>query len=105
MVKMFLKRFFHLLPKNHSQTNLPPFIIGVENGFLPRQDPLVSLPKEFQKLEDLLQRMPVRTADGKLGLLHHGTFGDAINKELPVYNVDSISDYRLLTGNTIKSQL
>lgn len=96
-----LRRCFHLLPKNHAQSNLPPFTIGVENGFLPRQDPLVALPKDFQKLEDLLQRMPVRMANGKPGLLHHGTFGDAINKELPVYNVDSISDYRLLTGNTL----
>jgi indoleamine 2,3-dioxygenase len=100
---MLGKRFFHLLPKNHGQTNLPPFTIGVENGFLPRQDPLVMLPKEFQKLEDLLQRMPLRLADGKLGLLHHGTFGDAINNELPVYNVDNITDYRLLTGNMFRS--
>ncbi len=96
--KKKLKRCFHLLAKNHSETNIPPFTVGVENGFLPRQDPLVSLPKEFQKLEQLLQRMPVRTRDGKPGLLHYGSFGDAVKSELPIYNVDSITDYRLLTG-------
>lgn len=96
--RMIFKRAFRLLSKNNAQSNVPPFTIGLENGFLPRQDPIVALPKDFQKLEDLLQRMPVRMANGKPGLLHYGTFGDAVNNELPVYNVDTISDYGLLTA-------
>ena len=103
MSRISIRRCFHFLPKNHAGSNIPPFTIGVENGFLPRQDPIPVLPREFSKLEDILQRMPVCMKNGQHGLLHHGTFGVTVNNELPLYDVDSITDLRLLTGNSYYS--
>ncbi|OBZ85045.1 Indoleamine 2,3-dioxygenase 1 [Choanephora cucurbitarum] len=74
------------------------FTVGVDNGFLPRQDPLVELPEEFGRLESLLQRMPMQLLDGTPGLLASGQFGDAVRDELPLYDVDKITDQRLLSA-------
>ena len=63
---------------------------------LPRQDPLDELPPRFKELESLLQRMPVTLSSGEPGLLGTGGFGDAVNKELPLYDVKDITDSRLL---------
>lgn len=73
-------------------------MVGTKNGFLPRLDPLAELPQEFERLESLLQRMPMQRIDGTPGLLANGQFGDAVKEELPLYNVDEITDQRLLTG-------
>jgi hypothetical protein len=62
------------------------------------KEPLAQLPERFEKLESLLQRMPIRCRDGSPGLLAHGQFGDAVVSELPVYNVDDIHDNQLLSG-------
>lgn len=64
-------------------TSLPAFMVSKSRGFLPRMDPIVSLPAEFDVLESLLQRMPVKTASGAPGLLAEGKLGDAVTKELP----------------------
>lgn len=74
------------------------FTVGGKNGFLPRQEPLAELPKEYSALESLLQRMPMQLPDGTPGLLASGQFGDAVREELPVYDVDSLTDQRLLSG-------
>jgi hypothetical protein len=93
------RRLFSVLQgTTHLNSNLPPFMVGVDNGFLPRQEPLVALPSTFTKLEELLQRMPIKLLDGRPGLLQTGDFGKAIDSELPVYDVDGIHDQRLLTG-------
>ena len=89
---------FSLLPKDHLTSNLPPFVVGVENGFLPRQDPLIQLPNDFKVLESLLQKMPITKKDGSAGLLAKGDFGAAVDGELPLYDVTKIDDKRLLTG-------
>ena len=95
------RRLFSILTgAQHLKSNLPPFMVGTENGFLPRQEPLVALPPTFAKLEDLLRRMPIKLSDGRPGLLQSGNFGKAIENELPLYDVDSIHDQRLLTGNS-----
>ena len=98
--RVFCKRSFaNLLPKNHyKDPTLPQFVVGPENGFLPRQDPMSKLPREFKELESLLQRMPLTLKDGKSGLLATGDFGKAIEAELPLYNVSHINDTRLLTA-------
>ncbi|KAJ4376165.1 hypothetical protein N0V83_001446 [Neocucurbitaria cava] len=67
-------------PDDHS---LPAFMVSTTRGFLPRQEPVVELPKEFAALESLLQRMPVKTLSGEPGLLAKFTFGDTLVKELP----------------------
>ncbi|KAH8724070.1 hypothetical protein GQ44DRAFT_728057 [Phaeosphaeriaceae sp. PMI808] len=67
-------------PDDHT---LPAFMVSTTRGFLPRQEPIVELPKEFAALESLLQRMPIKTLSGEPGLLANFTFGDTLLKELP----------------------
>jgi len=78
--------------------NQQMFTVGGKNGFLPRQEPLAELPKKYSALESLLQRMPMQLPDGTPGLLASGQFGDAVREELPVYDVDSLTDQRLLSA-------
>jgi indoleamine 2,3-dioxygenase len=66
-------------PDDHS---LPAFMVSTSRGFLPRGNPIVSLPAEFAILESLLQRMPIKKLDGTPGLLATFEFGDAVLKEL-----------------------
>ena len=58
-------------------------MVSKTRGFLPRQEPLVKLPREFDAVETLLQRMPVKTLYGEPGLLANFTFGDTVDRELP----------------------
>ncbi|PVU87024.1 hypothetical protein BB560_006566 [Smittium megazygosporum] len=74
------------------------FFVGRENGFLPREDPLVQLPEQFKEMEDLLNEMPLFLPNGKRGLLWEGKLGDAIHSKLPLYDVSSITDQRLLAA-------
>src|ERR1700753_1644842 len=62
---------------------LPAFMVSSTRGFLPRNDPIATLPSEFSVLESILSRMPITTASGEAGLLAQGTFGDTVQKELP----------------------
>ena len=64
-------------------TTLPAFMVSTTRGFLPRMDPIVTLPAEFDALESLLQRMPIQTLAGEPGLLAKGKLGDAVHSELP----------------------
>jgi indoleamine 2,3-dioxygenase len=64
-------------------TTLPAFMVSTTRGFLPRQNPIVELPSEFDVLESLLARMPIKTLDGKPGLLASSTLGETVLKELP----------------------
>ena len=92
------RHFGSLLPSNHFKNpSLPQFVVGFQNGFLPRQDPMSKLPNEFKELEQLLQQMPLTLKNGKPGLLASGEFGNAV-KSLPEYKVDHIHDTRLLTA-------
>ncbi|RCH78580.1 hypothetical protein CU098_001769, partial [Rhizopus stolonifer] len=94
-----LSRKFSLLTEAQSNDlSHQMFSVGVQNGFLPRQDPLAELPSEFDRLESLLQRMPLQLLDGTPGLLASGQFGDAVRDELPLYDVDNITDQRLLSA-------
>jgi len=63
--------------------SLPAFMVSTARGFLPRMDPIETLPPDFDALESLLQRMPVKTLSGEPGLLARGTLGDAVAAELP----------------------
>ena len=92
-----------LAPKYHTWTYeqhptkiTPQFIVTPRNGFLPRQDPLGKLPSRFEKLENILQAMPITLKDGTPGLLSKGTFGNTVKDELPLYKVDDIDDSALL---------
>ncbi|OTA99301.1 hypothetical protein M426DRAFT_325282 [Hypoxylon sp. CI-4A] len=63
--------------------SLPAFMVSTTRGFLARMDPIVTLPSEFEAVENLLQAMPVRTQSGEPGLLATGQLGDAVLRDLP----------------------
>ncbi|KAM0809030.1 putative Indoleamine 2,3-dioxygenase-like protein [Seiridium cardinale] len=63
--------------------SLPAFMVSTSRGFLPRMEPIVTLPSDFDAVESLLTRMPVKTLSGAPGLLATGIFGDAVLHELP----------------------
>jgi indoleamine 2,3-dioxygenase len=63
--------------------SLPAFMVSKTRGFLPRMDPIVQLPPDFDVLESILQRMPIKTKSGAPGLLAEGRLGDTVTKELP----------------------
>ncbi|KAF2086800.1 IDO-domain-containing protein [Saccharata proteae CBS 121410] len=66
-----------------NDNHLPAFMVSKARGFLPRQDPVVKLPAEFDALESILSRMPIKTASGAPGLLATFSLGAAVEKELP----------------------
>lgn len=77
----------------------PQFLVDSTTGFLPRDLPLEELPPQFEKLENLLQRMPKRIrSDGSEGLLQKGTFGETVLEELPDYSsiVEQVEDTQLI---------
>ncbi|TLS24214.1 hypothetical protein PpBr36_08387 [Pyricularia pennisetigena] len=63
--------------------SLQAFMVSKSRGFLPRMDPVVTLPSEFDPLESILNRMPVKTLSGEPGLLADGRLGDVVKAELP----------------------
>ncbi|KAG0256117.1 hypothetical protein DFQ27_005892 [Actinomortierella ambigua] len=82
------------VPNNHT---IPSFMVGTENGFLPRQDPLERLPEEYKELEELLQKMSLTLPDGSPGLLAQGKFGDAC-KSLPQYDLSKVTDSEVISA-------
>eukprot|EP01006_Ploeotia_vitrea_P025865 TRINITY_DN58803_c0_g1_i1.p1 TRINITY_DN58803_c0_g1~~TRINITY_DN58803_c0_g1_i1.p1 ORF type:complete len:474 (-),score=-1.82 TRINITY_DN58803_c0_g1_i1:10-1431(-) len=92
------------LPRNicisRTCSTIPQFTVGTKNGFLPREPPLEVLPAPFTQLESLLQRMPIKTREGKPGLLSQQTFGETLLKELPDHtnDVENITDSALLAA-------
>lgn len=85
--------FYVLRDTKPDDTSLPAFMVSTTRGFLPRADPVVSLPSEFAILESILTRMPVKTADGSPGLLATYTLGETVLRELPNLT-DAIDKYR-----------
>lgn len=79
--------------------SLPAFMVSTTRGFLPRMDPVVGLPAEFDALESILQRMPVKTAAGEVD----GSFPDLTAamdgyvEDLPVMNA-LYRDYSFLAS-------
>jgi len=63
--------------------SLPAFMVSTTRGFLPRSEPIVTLPPEFAPLESILSRMSIRTITGEEGLLAKYELGPTIHKDLP----------------------
>ena len=70
-------------PSEDELKHYAPFTVSFENGFLPLSPPPTTLPPAFTVLDSLLKRAPMKTADGKEGLLAKFTFGRAVEDELP----------------------
>lgn len=64
-------------------TTLPAFMVSTTRGFLPRHEPVIKLPSEFDVLESILARMPIKTLNGTPGLLSTFTLGETVLKDLP----------------------
>jgi len=78
---------------------IPQFVVGADNGFLPRKDPLSRLPvNRFKELEEMLQRLPKVTKDGKPGILSVEGMIEEVTKTIPEYDVDDIHDTAVLTA-------
>ncbi|TAQ86004.1 hypothetical protein B7494_g5669 [Chlorociboria aeruginascens] len=76
-----------------NDTTLPAFMVSSTRGFLPRQEPIVSLPSDFAVLESILTRMPIKTLSGEAGLLATYTLGETVLRELPDLT-DAINKYK-----------
>ncbi|UKZ48696.1 hypothetical protein TrVGV298_002924 [Trichoderma virens] len=70
------------MPVLMTTPSLPSWCLPPEASS-PRADPIVTLPKEFEALESILQRMPVKTLSGEPGLLAHGKLGDEVDTSFP----------------------
>jgi indoleamine 2,3-dioxygenase len=85
---------FNVLDDTRPQnTSLPAFMVSTTRGFLPRMDPIAKLPQEFDPLESILQRMPVKKADGETGLLGEFKLGDEVESSFPNL-VDEMDRYK-----------
>jgi len=78
-----LPSFLVLSDTKPNDDTLPAFMVSTSRGFLPRGDPIVQLPPDFDVLESILRRMPVKTLDGAPGLLDQGKLGETVDRELP----------------------
>eukprot|EP00127_Corallochytrium_limacisporum_P000302 Clim_evm17s10 gene=Clim_evmTU17s10 len=85
-------------PSSSSSDDDPPTFTVGSLGFLPREDPLVTLPEQYGALESLLQRMTIAQPDGSTGLLGRGTFGETLDRELPEYDLSGVTSQRLLSA-------
>lgn len=69
-----------------------------KNGFLPIEQPLYRLPEKYDKVNEILKKMKITQSDGSNGYLHDRILGEIIDKELPIYNVSSETDVKLLAA-------
>ncbi|CAZ83452.1 unnamed protein product [Tuber melanosporum] len=75
---------FHVLEDTRrDDRTLPAFTVSTTRGFLPRDEPITELPREFAALDTLLHRCPIRTATGGPGLLAEGLLGEVVEQEFP----------------------
>jgi len=65
-------------PVNMSRS-LDPFTVTTSNGFMPLQTPQTELPKAFDPLTRLLEKMPIVKEDGTPGLLASYQLGPTID--------------------------
>ena len=88
-------------PSEDELKHYAPFTVSFHNGFLPLSPPPTTLPPAFRVLDSLLKRAPMKTADGKEGLLASFTFGKAVEDELPdlTYEIHEVrDDLRIVTA-------
>ena len=81
-------------------STISPFTVSAKHGFLPISAPPTELPCSFAALASLLDRMPIRTMDGKPGLLATYKLGESVLQELPdlTREVELFKDDLRITG-------
>jgi len=88
-------------PPRSAHPSISPFTVSTARGFLPVSDPLEALPPDFEVLESLLRRMPVKRFDGTPGLLAEGKLGVEVHEMLPDLSAsikEHAEDLRLMTA-------
>ena len=66
------------------------------NGFLPVGEPMEKLPEKYNIINDLLDEMRITKKDSTPGLLANLKFGEEIEKKLPFFDFEDITDKKLL---------
>lgn len=63
-----------------------------------KKDPLATLPVEFERLEKLLQALPIKTASGEPGLLAQNKLGETVDLDFPDLSdeIDKYSDNQVV---------
>ncbi|KAI7460234.1 hypothetical protein KC351_g17349 [Hortaea werneckii] len=88
-------------------TSLDPFTITTSTGFMPLHTPIVDLPKAFDALTKILEKMPIVKEDGTPGLLatyqlgptiDNGALPDLLPKIDELQTVDGKPDLALATA-------
>ena len=74
------------------QEKSPMFTVSKEFGFLPRKHPIRDLPPKYEVINKLLKAATIHQPDGSKGLLHYGTMGDTITKDLKLIDVSGEHD-------------
>ena len=82
--------------EEHFNPREKAFIVNTKTGFLPRTDPIISIPQKYEALDSLLNRMRWFQPDGSLGLLALGQLGEAVDKELKEFTFEDVDDTMLL---------
>lgn len=90
ILKQATKPFSFFDRYNYNDENLPLFTVTKERGFLPRRDPMISLPPKYDIVNKLLDASTMHQKDGKKGLLWTGDFGKTVEKELPLLDVSDV---------------
>lgn len=72
----------------------PPAPVEFYQQLTKPQEPPVGLPVEFEALESILQRLPIKTASGAPGLLAQGRVGEVVDSEFPnlVEHIEKFED-------------
>lgn len=79
-----MKAFPHVFDDPQSiPKSVDPFTITAASGFMPTILPATTLPEVFAPLSSIMDRLPVRKADGTPGLLATYELGDVVHAELP----------------------
>ncbi|DAA79785.1 TPA_exp: Uncharacterized protein A8136_0558 [Trichophyton benhamiae CBS 112371] len=79
-----MKAFPHVFDDPQSiPKSVDPFTITAASGFMPTILPATTLPEVFAPLSSIMDRLPVRRANGTPGLLATYELGDVVHAELP----------------------
>ena len=69
-----------------------------KNGFLPIDQPLYRLPKKYDKINEILNKMKITQPNNMKGYLYERILGKVIEDELPLYDISQETDIQLLAG-------
>ena len=81
-----------LRPASSIGRRTDPFTVTARNGFLPFNPPARNLPPGYERLQELLEEMPLNLPGGGHGHLYHGRIHEKVHTYLPYYKVNLEDD-------------